>query len=151
MRGPFRRIVIGVDGSRNARRAAAFVARLRPAGRATVVQVVEDVRPPSLALMPAGVRAALLASAAELETARHRRAERETRAAAALLARAGWRVRTEVRSGVPIEGLLAAAKDAGADLVVVGARGTGGVARMLLGSVAEGILKRSGVPALVVK
>jgi nucleotide-binding universal stress UspA family protein len=151
MPGPFREVVIGLDGSPTARRAAAFVARMRPPGRATVVQVVEQVRPPSVALMPGRVRGALLASAAELEAARRRRAARATQMAAEGLARAGWRVRTDVRTGVPVEALLAAAKDVGADLVVVGARGTGGITRLLLGSVAEGILKRSPVPTLVVK
>ena len=35
--------------------------------------------------------------------------------------------------------------------LVVGARSTGGLARLLLGSVAEGVLDRSPVPVLLVK
>ncbi|PYM65623.1 MAG: hypothetical protein DMD79_04410 [Candidatus Rokuibacteriota bacterium] len=38
-----------------------------------------------------------------------------------------------------------------ADLVVVGARGIGGIERLLLGSVAEGVLTRSPVSVLVVR
>jgi len=36
-------------------------------------------------------------------------------------------------------------------LLVVGARGTGGVARLLLGSVAEGALTRCPAPVLIVR
>jgi nucleotide-binding universal stress UspA family protein len=39
----------------------------------------------------------------------------------------------------------------GADLLVLGARGVGGVTRLLLGSVAEGALGRAPVSVLVVK
>ena len=38
-----------------------------------------------------------------------------------------------------------------ADLLVLGARGTGGLARLLLGSVADGALRLATVPVLVVK
>jgi nucleotide-binding universal stress UspA family protein len=34
---------------------------------------------------------------------------------------------------------------------VVGARGTGGITRLLLGSVAEGVLNRGRLPILVVR
>jgi nucleotide-binding universal stress UspA family protein len=73
------------------------------------------------------------------------------RAVARRLERAGWRVRTEVRAGVPIEEMLAAVDETGADLLALGARGVGGVTHILLGSVAEGALKRSPVPTLVVR
>ena len=151
MRRSSREVVIGQDGSAHARRAVAFVARLQPAGRATLVQVVEPVRPPSIALLPANIRRTLSAQAAALEAARRRRAERGLEAAAARLRRAGWRVRTQVRAGVPVAALLDAVAEARAGVLVLGARGTGGVERLLLGSVAEGALKRSPVPVLIVK
>ncbi len=150
MRAPYRRVVVAVDGSPHARRAVAFLARLRPVAPVTVVQVVEPVRPPSMALLPAGIRATLSHEARRLDAARRRHAEQQVEAAAERLGAAGWRGRTRVREGVPIEEILAAVDEANADLLVVGARGTGGVARMLLGSVAEGALKRCPVPTLVV-
>jgi nucleotide-binding universal stress UspA family protein len=150
MAGSFREVVIGMDGSANARRAVAFVARLKPAGRATLVQAVEPVRTPSMPLVPATVRDALAGEAAALERARRRRAERGLEAAARHLAAAGWRVRTEVRAGIPLAELFAAVKRAGAGLLVVGARGTTGIERLLLGSVADGAIKRSPVPTLIV-
>jgi ATP-dependent RNA helicase DeaD len=48
-----------------------------------------------------------------------------------------------------LEELLDAAK--GADVLVVGARGVGGVERLLLGSVAERVVSRAPVPVLVVR
>jgi nucleotide-binding universal stress UspA family protein len=68
-----------------------------------------------------------------------------------VLRRAGWSVRSAIRWGIPIEELLAASRASDAHVLVVGARGTGGVARMLLGSVAEGALSRSRVPVLIVR
>jgi nucleotide-binding universal stress UspA family protein len=56
-----------------------------------------------------------------------------------------------VREGVPLAEVLREAAASRADLLVVGARGTGGLARLLLGSVAEGALDRSPVPVLLVK
>jgi nucleotide-binding universal stress UspA family protein len=56
-----------------------------------------------------------------------------------------------VREGVPLAELLQEVAASRADLLVVGARGTGGLARLLLGSVAEGVLDRSPVPVLLVK
>jgi nucleotide-binding universal stress UspA family protein len=63
--------------------------------------------------------------------------------------------------GVPIAGLLrqgdprdeipALAASEGANLIVVGSHGRRGVARALLGSVAEDLLRRSSIPVLVVR
>lgn len=48
---------------------------------------------------------------------------------------------------VPV--LLALAQERKVDLIVVGSHGRGGISRALLGSVAEGILRRSPIPVLV--
>jgi nucleotide-binding universal stress UspA family protein len=76
---------------------------------------------------------------------------RDVAHAAALLKRAGWRARGVVWEGLPLVEVLREVTDSRADLVVLGARGTGGLARLLLGSVAEGVLERSAVPVLLVK
>ena len=51
----------------------------------------------------------------------------------------------------PHRGRRAAVEAVQANLLVVGARGVGGVARLLLGSVAEGALNQCPVPVLVVR
>lgn len=148
-----RHFLLGLDGSTNAERAVAFFARLAPprGGRVTIVRVVEPVRVPSMGLMPASIRAAVSGQATKLAAESRQGAQREVDAAARRLTQVGWKTRTGVRLGVPLPELLASVKTAGADTLVLGARGVGGVERLLLGSVAEGALTRASVPVLLVK
>jgi nucleotide-binding universal stress UspA family protein len=149
----FRRVVVGLDGSPSSRRAAAFLERLAVphGGRVACVQVVEPVRVPSMPLVPTSMRAQIAGQVAGLARERQARAQRHVDAAAARLAGAGWRARGVVRIGVPIVELLAAIRADRADALVLGARGAGAVTHFLLGSVAEGMLKRAPVEVLVVK
>jgi nucleotide-binding universal stress UspA family protein len=152
-RAGFRSIVLGLDGSAHSRRAVAFVARLRPpvGGRVACIQVVEPVRAPSLPLVPASVRAKLLGELAALNRHRFVAARRSVEAAMAELTRSGWHARGDVRAGVPLAELLAAVKTARGDLLVLGARGAGGMKRFLLGSVSEAALNRAPVSVLIVR
>ncbi len=52
--------------------------------------------------------------------------------------------------GSPLHAVLDYVKDTGADLVVLGSHGHGVVASLLLGSVAEGMVRKSVVPTLIV-
>jgi nucleotide-binding universal stress UspA family protein len=71
--------------------------------------------------------------------------------AAALLKSAGWATETDIRSGSALVGLSRAVRAHRGDLLVLGARETGGLTRALLGSVAEGALNNSPVPVLLVR
>ena len=148
-----RRFTIGVDGSANSRRAAEVVARLSvpPGGQVTLVSVIEPMRVPSGGLMPARIGGALRAEAARLTAERRRKLERAQRQLRIPLRRAGWKVREVVRTATPLEGLLDASNASRTDVLVIGARGTGGVARLLLGSVAEGAMTRAPMSVLVVR
>jgi nucleotide-binding universal stress UspA family protein len=149
----FRRVVVGLDGSANSRRAAAFVCRLRPprGGRVTCVRVVEPVRVPSMPLLLGAMRAQIAGQADAVNRIRRATAQRQVEAVAATLRRAGWRAAGLVRTGLPLAGLLAAVRAARADVLVVGARGTGAVTHFLLGSVAEAALKHAPIEVLIVK
>jgi nucleotide-binding universal stress UspA family protein len=146
-----RRLVVGIDGSAHARRAVDLVASLaRPRGGAVrLLAGIEPVRLPSAALLPRAIRTVLASERQALEQRRLAAARRHLDAARARLAARGWRVRAEVRTGRPLELLLDAAR--AADVLVVGARGTAGVERLLLGSVAEGALARAPGAVLVVR
>lgn len=145
--------VLGIDGSPLARRAATFLARLAHDPRATVhlVGVLEPVHAPSMAMLPSAVQARLGAELAAMEQSREATARRQIDAAGRRLSRAGWRVEPVVRTGIPTDELLKVAGAVGADLIVLGARGASGIDRLLLGSVAEGVLKRAPMPVLLVR
>ena len=146
-------VVIGFDGSAHAQRAVELVGRLLPprGGRVTVFTAVDRMAVPSQALVPRGVRATVAAEVRRINAERAARAKRDAARAARTLTRAGWRARTVKTAGEPLHGLLATVDSTGADLLVVGARGTSGVRHLLLGSVAEGALNRCTVPLLVVR
>jgi nucleotide-binding universal stress UspA family protein len=150
---PVRHLVLGVDGSPNAQRAAAYVAELTPppGGRVTLVRVVPreeiSLRPP----LPPAAMAIARSRVAVVNAERARVARRELEAVARLLRRAGWRVRPRVCLGAPVDALLATVRSARAQVLVVGARGVAGLRRLLLGSVAEGVLTHAPGPVLIVR
>ena len=148
-----RRIVVGVDGSANAQRAVGLLNRL-PAprgGHVTLVSAIDHMEVPSHPLAPRAAAATLVAEVKRINADRMAQAEKALASAEALLSCAGWQVRTRVTVGAPLRELLAIVDSADAELLVVGARGVGGMRRLLLGSVAEGALNRCPVPVLVVR
>ena len=148
-----RRIVIGFDGSANAERAVALVARLPPPDgcEATLFQAVDQIPVPAQGLAPAAIYRTMRAEVALQNKERLVAARRALDRAAAGLTRRGWRARVVITTGAPLRDCLATASSVQADLVVVGARGATGVKRLLLGSVAAGVLDRCPVPVLVVR
>ena len=150
---PIQQIMLAFDGSPNARRAVSLVARLSPArdGRVMLVGVAELIAPTSRGPSVAGIRASIDRGLKRINTERSRAAMRALNQAAQELKRAGWRTRTELRTGEPLRELIDSASKSEADLLVVGARGTSGVRHLLLGSVAEGVLNRSPVPVLLAR
>ncbi len=57
-------------------------------------------------------------------------------------------VTVEAVSGIPAEILLAAAADA--DMIVVGSRGSGGFARLVMGSVSDQVARHAPCPVVIV-
>ncbi len=62
----------------------------------------------------------------------------------------GVKVEEHVEFGDPADEILAAAEKYGADLIVVGSRGLGEYAELLLGSVSRKVLHLAKVPVMVV-
>lgn len=58
---------------------------------------------------------------------------------------------TEVAVGRPAETIVRTAADRGADLIVVGTHGRSGVTRMLMGSIAERVVRHAECPVLVAR
>jgi nucleotide-binding universal stress UspA family protein len=62
-------------------------------------------------------------------------------------------IRTERRyeEGEPVAEILLTAKECGADLIVMGTHGRTGLARLLMGSVADQVVRRAECPVVTVK
>ena len=150
--GP-RRFAAGFDGSENSRKAIRFLARLAPprGNRVVLVNVLEPLLAPPLSRATAELRAQVRQALARREAALRRRAGKRLRTAADLLRRKGWNATVRTPSGAPLHGLLAEADRSQADVLVVGARGSSGVTRLLLGSVASGALNYSRRPVVIAR
>lgn len=63
----------------------------------------------------------------------------------------GFPIEYAVRFGDPADEILEEARESGANLIAMATHGRSGVARLLLGSVAEAVLHRSEVPVVLVR
>ena len=137
-------IVVATDGSAAAARAVALTASLRwPLG--TRVQLIRADEPVSVDLdLPPDAYEALHA---------HVRAETEKQLslAARQLSGPGRQVETVAVRGRPASAIITLAQHARADLIIVGSRGRGPIASMLLGSVAAEVVDSAPCPVLVAR
>lgn len=63
----------------------------------------------------------------------------------------GIRVQMRVRTGTAVQEILAAAREAGADLIAMTTHGRSGLRRLVFGSVAEAVLRLSDSPVLLMR
>jgi nucleotide-binding universal stress UspA family protein len=148
-----RNVIVGIDGSVHSQHAVALLARLVPPrrGAVTLFRAVETMTAPALTLASPDTHEAVAREVRRINAERVAKAGKELQRHGAVLKRRGWRVRTMIGTGDPLHDLLATADTVQAHLLVVGARGTGGLRHLLLGSVAEGALNRCPAPVLVVR
>ena len=147
--GADRPVVVGVDGSPSA--GAALDAAIVRAGEAgAALRIVCAWRPTAPGDWEHEYWLAVGPGTAPDETAREA-AERVVADAAAAVRRVApdLTVETSVRGGDAAAAVLAAADDAG--LVVVGARGRGSLASLLLGSVSHGVVHGARCPVMIVR
>ena len=141
-----RRILVATDFSEDSEEATRYAVTLARALGAQVT-LFHACQPPVYPSAEAGVimaGAELIASL--VESARTALAEAGPRAAAAL----GRPVATQLDEGAPTECILRAARTGEFDLIVMGTHGRTGLRHLLLGSVAEHIVRRAALPVLTV-
>lgn len=138
-----KRILVAIDGSEPAARGARLAADIavRFGARLTLLYVVPRL------LLPPDVYGLTVE---EVEREHRSHAERILQGALAALGGADVEIDSQVLSGPPAETVAEAAADPDVSLVVVGSRGQGAVARVLLGSVSDRLVHVCPKPILVV-
>ena len=136
-------IIVGVDGSAHSRKALEYAAKEAAAHHTsltvlTVHQAVLDVY---------GSASHYTEDASLTEKARQA-AQAETDEVLASLGERPESVTVKAVHGLPADEIVKAAE--GADLVVMGSRGSGGFARLVLGSVATQVSQHANCPVLIV-
>jgi nucleotide-binding universal stress UspA family protein len=146
---PWRRILVASDGSDESAAALdhAVVIAAQAGAELVLARVITPYSGPASPYIPHSA-----AIDAEILESRTAAAEEEIAAAAHRVAAAddapALRTLVEVH-GNPARGILAMAGTEGADLIVMGTHGRGGVGRALLGSVADKVIRGSQLPVLV--
>jgi len=140
------RIVIATDGSKPAREAVELGLELTAEDEAKpiLVHVIPDID-----VMPTSGLGLSIPPAIVHEPTDEDRAPLED--ALALAAERGIDAEAELLAGSPAPRIVAYADSVGADLIVVGSRGHGGITSAVLGSVSRAVLAQTRLPVLVVR
>ncbi|MGO9139889.1 MAG: universal stress protein [Streptosporangiaceae bacterium] len=137
-------IVVGVDGSNGSERALDWA--VREAALQHAALTVLTVHP--VAAQWTGHPMVLPADAPEVERARQAAEEMTSKALSQLSDGKPASVTVRAANGLVADELISASRDA--DLVVVGSRGAGGFASLLLGSVSSQVVHHAECPVVVV-
>jgi nucleotide-binding universal stress UspA family protein len=141
------RVLVPLDGSQLAETVVDEMARLLHPDLAAL-HLLRVVAPAEA--FPVGAPMPLPPMEPNLLEARLTAARRYLERTAFRLRAAGWRVEYEVATGWnPAAAVLRSAETNRCDLIAIATRGLGGVQRMLLGSVADKVIRNAAVPMLV--
>ena len=141
----YKRVLVPVDGSEVAEAIVPFI--LDIAGPLDLEVVVLQVNRPIAPVVIEGTR---FVDFGDSET-RLEEAEAYLAGLVAEMRAKGVRARARVRTGEPVAEILAAAREEDADLIAMSTHGRSGPARVVFGSVAQGVVRRAGVPVFVMK
>ena len=142
------KIVCPTDFSEQSTAALAWVKKLSDRGHAEV-HCVNVVQEPTVYMPVMGNAAAVaMPSMAELEGLAQ---ESITAFAKQHLADLETPAVTKVLTGRPAEAIVDYAKEIDAQMIVIATRGQSGLAHVMLGSVAEGVVRTADCPVLTVK
>jgi len=137
------RALVGIDGSQGSLAALGFVVRLMAPDKDEIVLYYS---PP-----PVYVRAAHDASGTAGSLQSHLAAAVRDKALQQLSESWQGKVQTIIGEKAPRDGLLIAADEQRADLIVLGARGAGPLTQPTLGSVARHVVHHATIPVLIVR
>ena len=136
------RVLVPADGSPLSQDALAYALAVHPTAAITVLHVIDYVEEVDVA---------------EAVVGREELRERTTERAEALLAEVTAdvtdtdRLTTASVFGTPAAEIISYTEDHGIDLIVMGSHGRTGLSRVLLGNVAQSVLKDAPVPVTVIR
>jgi nucleotide-binding universal stress UspA family protein len=141
------RILLATDGSEEAELAALRAVELADATDSELHVVHVGVVPLFLKSYPGtlGYEGKLYEQIEEDSRELLRKQSRRVKAAGGTVAR------THLRMGAVALEIVGLAEELGADLIVMGSRGLGGVRRALMGSVSDSVVRHAHCPVLVVR
>lgn len=136
--------LLPVDGSECALRAIQHAMKLAKSGEPLEIHLI-NVQPPFHGDV------ATFVGRKTVESYHREEGEKALDAAKRALDAAGVAYKTHIGVGPPAETIVEFARRLGIDKIVMGTRGLGGLAGLLLGSVASEIIRLSDVPVTLVK
>ena len=156
----YERILVPLDGSDLAERALPYAAEIAKLAGSEIV-LLQAVTPFAATLGQAtasdAAEVAPIFTESAMAIAREQHAGMVAAARdylashASELAKAGVKARTEVLEGAPAQTILQYAQANGVGLIAMCTHGRGGLGRLVFGSVADALLRNSGLPVLLVR
>ncbi|MBK9924294.1 MAG: universal stress protein [Anaerolineales bacterium] len=139
----FERILLAVDGSEHAEHAAKIAAELGQCVESAELRIVVsyDPIPPYL-----GEPNLQLTIDTRLEEAQH-----VLQKAIEAVGETHLDIHTELIEGNPADAIIDVAKTRDSDIIVMGSRGLGGLAGLLLGSTSQKVVSHAPCPVLIVR
>lgn len=141
-----RRILVPIDGSSPAYEAFEYAIREFPDASFVALTVSNPAE-----MSTGGVEMGMATYADEWMEIEERRAEERFEKAKAVAEEHGVSLETETVLGRPARAIVEFAEEHGVDGIVMGSHGRDGVSRILLGSVAESVIRRAPCPVTVVR
>lgn len=138
-------ILCAVDFSEGSNRAVEYARWLAQAAKAPIELL--HVYQIQMLVLPEGVVTSNADAVADLTT----RAQEALEAYKTQLLRDDVRVTTRLCEGNPVQTILEEAERCGASILVLGTHGRGGFKRLVLGSVAEQVVRQATMPVLTVR
>jgi nucleotide-binding universal stress UspA family protein len=139
------RILVAFDGTPLAKRALECAVRKHPEDQITVLYVLD----PMYAVYEAETEG--LPAASTWYDRVSERAEAVLSEATVQAEESDCRITTATASGAPARTILDYAEEHDADHIIMGSHGRDGISRVVLGSVAERVMRRAPIPVTIVR
>lgn len=140
-------ILVPVDESDRAKQALEFAFSEYPSARITALHVID----PSELYAPTGLEGGTMVNYDQIRENQERRTEGVLEMAQEMAREHGLEIETDHVMGRVSRSIVDYVEENDVDQIVIGSHGRRGASRILLGSVAENVVRRSSVPVTIVR